>query len=107
MNPLNTVVVIGNLGADPDVRYFESGSVKAKFSLARRVSADITDWVPVELWGKAAETAGNYLRKGSKVEVKGSLKWEQWEDQQGETKSRYLISGWQINLHSKSSTSQE
>ncbi len=108
MNTLNTVVVIGNLGSDPDIKYFESGSVKASFSIARRISADITDWIPVEVWGKAAETAGNYLRKGSKVEVKGSLKREDWEDREtGSAKSRYLISGWQISLHSKSAYSQE
>lgn len=105
MNALNTVILIGNLGADPELRYFESGSVKAKLSIARRISAEVTDWVPVELWGKAAEIAANYTKKGSKIEIKGSLKQETWTDSTtGEPKSRFVIVAWQINLHSKSTS---
>ncbi|NEQ32905.1 MAG: single-stranded DNA-binding protein [Leptolyngbya sp. SIO4C5] len=80
---LNTVTLVGRVGGDPDVRYFESGSVKCRLTLAvnRRSSrSDQPDWFNLELWGKTAEVAANYVRKGRLIGVTGSLKIEHWQD---------------------------
>lgn len=80
---LNVVTLVGRVGRDPDVKYFESGSVVCKFSLAvNRVSRsnDEPDWFNLEIWGKTAEIAANYVRKGSLIGVTGSLKFDQWQD---------------------------
>ncbi|MBD2099546.1 single-stranded DNA-binding protein [Leptolyngbya sp. FACHB-261] len=80
---LNTVNLVGRAGRDPEVRYFESGSVVCNFTLAvnRRTSRDDQpDWFDLEIWGKTAETAANYVRKGSLIGVSGSLKFDYWKD---------------------------
>lgn len=80
---LNVVTLVGRVGGDPDMKYFESGKVKCKLTLAvnRRSSRDEQpDWFSLELWGKTAEVAGNYVRKGSLIGVKGSLKFDTWSD---------------------------
>lgn len=80
---LNTVTLVGRAGRDPDVRYFESGSVVCKFTLAvnrRRRNSDEPDWFNLEIWGKTAEIAANYVRKGSLVGVTGALKIDHWKD---------------------------
>lgn len=80
---LNVVTLVGRVGSDPDVKYFESGSVVCNLALAvnRRSSRDEKpDWFNLELWGKTAEVAANYVRKGSLIGVSGSLKLEHWQD---------------------------
>ncbi len=80
---LNVVTLVGHVGGDPDVKYFESGSVKCKLTLAvnrRTRDGDQTDWFNLELWGKTAEVAANYVRKGKLIGVKGSLKFDTWVD---------------------------
>jgi single-strand DNA-binding protein len=80
---LNTVTLVGRVGGDPDVKYFESGSVVCKFSLAvNRVSRnnEQPDWFSLELWGKQAEVAANYVRKGGLIGVTGTLKFDTWSD---------------------------
>ncbi|MBD2040458.1 single-stranded DNA-binding protein [Microcoleus sp. FACHB-672] len=80
---LNVVTLVGRVGGDPDVKYFESGSVKCRLTLAvRRASSktDEPDWFTLELWGKTAEVAANYVRKGSLIGVTGSLKFDSWSD---------------------------
>lgn len=80
---INTVTLVGRAGRDPDVRYFESGSVVCKFTLAvdrRSRNSDQPDWFTLEMWGRTAEVAANYVRKGSLVGVNGSLKFDQWND---------------------------
>ena len=80
---LNVVTLVGRVGSDPDMKYFESGNVLCKLTLAvRRQSrnSDEPDWFTLELWGKTAEIAGNYVRKGSLIGVKGSLKFDNWSD---------------------------
>ncbi len=80
---LNVVTLVGRVGGDPDVKYFESGSVKCKLTLAVKRQTrnnDEPDWFTLELWGKTAEVAGNYVRKGSLIGVKGSLKFDKWSD---------------------------
>jgi single-strand DNA-binding protein len=80
---INTVTLVGRAGRDPDVRYFESGSVVCKFSLAvdrRSRNSDQPDWFNLEMWGRTAEVAANYGRKGSLIGVTGALKLDQWSD---------------------------
>lgn len=79
---MNSVTLIGRVGGDPDVKYFESGTVKAKFTLAvnRRKKDDQPDWFNVEAWGKTAEVIANYVTKGKQLAIKGSLKFDRWDD---------------------------
>ncbi len=80
---LNTVTLVGRAGRDPEVRYFESGSVVCNFTLAvnRATSRDDQpDWFDLEVWGKTAEVAANYVRKGSLIGVSGALKFDHWKD---------------------------
>lgn len=92
---INVVTLVGRAGRDPDVRYFESGSVVCKFSLAvdrRSRNNDQPDWFNVEMWGRTAEVAANYVRKGSLIGVTGSLKLDQWTDRAtGATRSSPVI----------------
>ena len=97
---LNVVTLVGRIGADPDVKYFESGSVKAGLSLAtRRINSENPDWFSLEFWGKNAETVANYVRKGSLIGVKGSLKFETWVDRAtGANRSKPVIKVEQLDL---------
>jgi single-strand DNA-binding protein len=75
---LNSVVLVGRAGNRPDLRYFESGKVQALFPLAvdrprRRDAEPVTDWFQIELWGRQAEIASEYVRKGSQVGIEGRL----------------------------------
>lgn len=110
---INTVVVIGNLGGNPETRYFgneDKKSVVSKFTLyvneTYRDSAgekqQRTDRIPVEVWGASAEFAHNYLQQGSRVAVHGSLREQRWQDN-GENRSRLVLRGRRIeNLTPKS-----
>jgi single-strand DNA-binding protein len=80
---LNSVMLVGRVGGDPDVKYFESGSVVCNLTLAvNRGSrnAEQPDWFNLELWGKQAEVAANYVRKGSQIGISGALKFDYWTD---------------------------
>jgi len=79
---LNAVYLVGRVGRDPEVKYFESGSVKCRFSLAvnRPTKNKETDWFELEVWGKTAEVAANYVRKGSQIGIEGSLRMDAWSD---------------------------
>lgn len=92
---LNLVNLVGRVGGEPDVKYFESGSVKCNLTLAvnrRTRNGEQPDWFNLELWGKTAEVAGNYVRKGSLIGVQGSLKIETWSDRTtGANRSKPVI----------------
>jgi len=80
---LNVVTLVGRVGGDPEIKYFESGSVKCRMTLAVRrptKNSEEPDWFTLEIWGKTAETAKNYVRKGSLIGIKGSLKFDTWDD---------------------------
>jgi single-strand DNA-binding protein len=79
---LNLVNLVGRVGGDPDVKYFDSGSTKCRLTLAvDRASRDEQpDWFNLELWGKTAQIAADYVRKGSLIGVSGSLKLDNWQD---------------------------
>ncbi|QSJ19716.1 single-stranded DNA-binding protein [Nostoc sp. UHCC 0702] len=99
---INIVHLIGRVGIDPDIKYFESGTVKCRLTLAvkrKSRNSDEPDWFELELWGKTAEFAGNYVRKGRQVAVKGSLKFDTWSDRQtGTSRSKPLILVDQVDL---------
>jgi single-strand DNA-binding protein len=92
---INVVNLVGRAGRDPEVRYFESGSVKCNFTLAvnRPTSkSDEPDWFDLEIWGKTAEIAANYVKKGSLVGIQGALKVETWNDRtSGANRSKPVI----------------
>lgn len=80
---INTVTLVGRAGSDPEVRYFESGSVVCNFSIAvdrRSRKNEQPDWFRLEMWGRTAEVAANYVRKGKLIGVTGALKIETWTD---------------------------
>jgi single-strand DNA-binding protein len=88
---VNKVMIIGRLGADPEVRYAPSGNAVANFNLATNRSfkdrdgnqQDQTDWHRVVAWTRLAEFAKQYLHKGMRVYVEGRLQYREWQDQNG------------------------
>jgi single-strand DNA-binding protein len=90
---VNSITLVGRAGRDPEVRYFESGSMVANLSLAvNRMSRDEADWFNLEVWGKQAQVAADYVRKGSLLGITGSFKVELWNDRStGEERSKPVI----------------
>lgn len=89
---VNKVILVGNLGNDPEVRYLPNGGAVANITLATSESwrdkqtgeqKEKTEWHRVALFGKLAEVAGEYLRKGSQVYIEGALQTRKWTDQAG------------------------
>jgi len=92
MASLNKVILIGNLGRDPEVRYTTGGSPVANFTMATTEQwndastgekKERTEWHRIVVWGKQAEIAGEYLRKGKQIYVEGSLQTREWTDRDG------------------------
>ncbi|MEH0688580.1 single-stranded DNA-binding protein [Vibrio cholerae] len=90
---VNKVILVGNLGGDPEVRYMPSGGAVANITIATSESwrdkatgeqREKTEWHRVALFGKLAEVAGEYLRKGSQVYIEGQLQTRKWQDQSGQ-----------------------
>ncbi len=91
---VNSVTLVGRAGRDPEVRYFESGSVVANLTIAvnRRNREDEPDWFNLEIWGKQAQVVADYVKKGSLVGVIGSYKLDRWTDRKtGEEKTKPVI----------------
>lgn len=92
---LNVVTLVGRVGGDPDVKYFESGTVLCKLTLAvnrRTKNSDQPDWFNLEIWGKTAQVAADYVRKGAQIGVTGSLRFERWQDRNtGANRSKPVI----------------
>ncbi len=92
---INKVILIGNLGKDPEIRRLENGSIVASFSLATSEvytdrttgeKKEITDWHDIVVWRGLAEIAEKYIKKGYKVYVEGKLKKRSWQDKEGQTR---------------------
>ena len=91
---INSVTLVGRAGRDPEVRYFESGSVVANLTLAvnRRGRNDEPDWFNIEIWGKQAQVAADYVKKGSLLGITGSYKLDTWTDRNtGEPRSKPVV----------------
>ena len=98
---INTINLVGRAGREPDVRYFESGSTVANFTLAvNRISkSDEPDWFNLEIWGKQAQIAADYIKKGSLVGITGSLKIDSWKDKNtGEDRFKPVVRVDRLNL---------
>jgi len=103
---LNKVFLVGNLTRDPEVRYIPSGKAVADLGIAvnRRYKSatgeerEDTCFVNVIVWGRQAELAGEYLKKGSSILVEGSLRMEQWESSNGEKRSRLVVTAERIQF---------
>lgn len=91
---INKVILIGNLGQDPELRHTGSGTAVCNLSLATNESykdrdgnrVDKTEWHRVVAWGRLAETCDQYLEKGRQVYVEGSLQTREWEDRDGNSR---------------------
>ncbi len=91
---INSVTLVGRAGRDPEVRYFESGTVVANLTMAvnRRNREDEPDWFNLEIWGKQAQVAADYIKKGSLIGVTGSFKLDSWKDRNtGEDRNKPVI----------------
>lgn len=91
MAGVNKVILVGNLGKDPEIRHLENGTSVANFTIATSESykdksgarVDQTEWHNIVVWRKLAEIAESYLKKGSQIYLEGKLRTRSWEDQQG------------------------
>jgi single-strand DNA-binding protein len=95
MAGINKVILLGNLGKDPEIRYLEGGTAVANFTLATsenykdKTSGErktITEWHNVVLWRGLAEITEKYLKKGNQVYIEGKLRTRQWQDKDGNTR---------------------
>jgi len=99
MAGVNKVILVGNLGADPEIRHLESGSMVANFNIATTESytnkrgerVDQTEWHRIELWDGLARIAESYLKKGNQVYIEGRLRTESWTDKEGTARSRVVV----------------
>ena len=91
---VNSITLVGRAGRDPEVRYFESGTMVANLTLAvnRRNREEEPDWFNLEIWGRTAQIAADYVKKGSLLGIVGSLKLDHWKDRSsGEDRSKPVI----------------
>jgi single-strand DNA-binding protein len=104
---INKVILIGNLGADPETRAMPSGTTVANLRIATSESwrdkqtgeqQERTEWHRVALFGRLAEVAGEYLRKGSQVYIEGSLRTRKWQDKQGNERYSTEIIGSDLQM---------
>ncbi|MCS5490742.1 single-stranded DNA-binding protein [Algoriphagus limi] len=99
MAGVNKVILVGNLGADPEVKYLEGDNVVANLRLATTEAykdrngnrVEQTEWHDLELWGGQAKIAEQYLKKGMQIYVEGKIKSDTWQDQEGNNRKRTKI----------------
>ena len=95
MASVNKVILIGNLGRDPEIRYLPSGQAVANFTVATNdrwtdregKPQERTEWHRIVVWAKQAENCANYLSKGRSVYIEGRLQTREWEDKEGQKRS--------------------
>ena len=106
MAGVNKVITLGHLGKDPEMRYMADGKAVANFSLATSETfkdkegnkQERTEWHRIVLWGRLAEIAGEYLRKGSMAYIEGRLQTRKWTDKEGQEKYVTEIIGDRLQL---------
>ena len=110
---VNKVILIGNLGRDPEIKKLENGATLASFSMATSESytdkvsgkkIENTDWHDVVLWRGLADLAEKFLRKGMKIYVEGRLKKRSWQDREGNTRYNVEVIGDEMTILSKPDT---
>lgn len=104
---LNVVNLVGRVGTDPEIRRFESGPTLCELSLAINwMSGDTPVWFKLKLWGRIAEVAAQYVRKGNQIGITGSLNCDYWNDRAtGDQRQSPFIKVKQLTLLGKSNTS--
>jgi single-strand DNA-binding protein len=103
---VNKVILIGNLGKDPELRYTPGGAAVANFSIATNERwkdksgqpQERTEWHNIVLWGRLAEIANDYLKKGSPVYIEGRLQTRTWEDRDGNKRYTTEVVGNQMQM---------
>lgn len=111
----NKIIIVGNLGKDPELRYTPQGDAVCDFSVAvndrKRDKAgefqDVTTWFKVTFWRKQAETASKYLTKGRQIYIEGRLQLEEWTDRDGNARQTLAIQGTDMHFLSDRSGSGE
>ena len=106
MASVNKVILIGNLGKDPETRYLPSGDAVANFSIATTekfkdksgAQQEHTEWHRVSFFGRQAEIAGEYLKKGSPVYIEGRIRTRKWQDKEGQDRFTTEIVGDRMQL---------
>jgi single-strand DNA-binding protein len=106
MASVNKVILLGNLGRDPEVRFTQGGTPVANFTMATTdrwsdpsgEKKEKTEWHRIVVWGKQAEVAGEYLRKGRPVFVEGSLQTREWTDREGNKRYTTEVRAQRIQL---------
>jgi single-strand DNA-binding protein len=106
MAGVNKVILVGNLGSDPEIRSLPSGSTVATFNIATSEAynnkngerVEQTEWHRIELWDNLAKIAEQYLKKGNQVYVEGKLRTETWVDKEGQQKSGVRVRGTSMTL---------
>jgi len=114
MAGVNKVILVGNLGKDPEVKYLDSGVAVANFSLATTESyknkegerVNQTEWHNIVLWRGLAEVAEKWLKKGSSVYIEGKIKTRKWEDKDGNTRYNTEILADNMTMLGSKSTSE-
>jgi single-strand DNA-binding protein len=101
---MNTAVLVGRVGRDAEIRYFESGKVKANFSVAvnrwdSKTKSEVTDWFNIDVWDKLAEFAGEYVKKGIQLVIDGRIAQNKWVDKAtGNDRESFLVIANNIRL---------
>jgi single-strand DNA-binding protein len=101
MASVNKVILVGNLGADPEIRYLPSGEAVANLRIATTDTwkdkdgnkQETTEWHRVSYFGRQAEVCGQYLKKGSQIYVEGSIRTRKWQDKDGQERFSTEIRG--------------
>lgn len=113
---VNKVILIGNLGRDPEVRYLESGVPVARFSIATSESytdkttgekREVTDWHNIVLWRGLAKVTESYVKKGMKVYIEGKLKTRSWQDENNQTRYSTEVVADQMTMLSRADDTQQ
>lgn len=106
MAGVNKVILVGNLGRDPELRYTQSGQAVANFTLATTEQytkreggrEERTEWHRIVAWGRLAEICGEYLSKGRQVYIEGRIQTREWEDREGEKRRTTEIVALQMQM---------
>ena len=106
MSSVNKVILVGNLGADPEVRYTQGGEPVCELRIATSeqwtdkagAKQERTEWHTVSVWGKTAELCGQYLAKGRSVYVEGSLRTREYVDKEGVTRKAWEVKATQVTF---------
>ena len=106
MAGVNKVILIGNLGADPELKYTPNGKAVANFRIAVTESwvnkdgekEDRTEWARIVTWGRLGEICGKYLHKGKQVYIEGKLQTRSWEDRDGNTRYTTEINAYTMQM---------